>query len=181
MRTEKNNPFPSFLYRGVLVKALVLLTGFQLLAFSYFLQELHLSNAPHTVNQSLPLVYIAKGWTSYDKVSQKLMINQSQEAISKQGRSTFKFAILSPAGYDNVQLYCSALETFEGRIAIKNVIGEELRSINYEFKKGKQVIELAVEDWLAGKYLVQIKGEHFSATKTFEVGKTNKAKYASRF
>ncbi|MEM9822033.1 MAG: hypothetical protein AAF985_13215, partial [Bacteroidota bacterium] len=153
MRTRTNNPFPSLFTKGVFVKALALLTGIQLFAFSYFIQEIQMSNTPHTVNQVLPLTYESKDWTSYDRKSQKLMVYQSQEAVSKHNRATFKFAVLSPYGSNNVQLYCSALEAFEGRIAIRNVIGEEMGSVHHQFAEGKQVLEIDVADWMAGEYL----------------------------
>ena len=81
----------------MLVKGLVLLTGFHLLIFNYYHQELSIQDvAPHTVNNLEQITYSSKDWASYDKKSQKLMVNQSREAVSKQNRTTFKFAILFP-------------------------------------------------------------------------------------
>ena len=68
MRTNSNNLFSSLSSKGVFVKALALLTGFHILALSYFHQEIQLIDTPHAVNQSEPLEYTSKDWTDRKSV-----------------------------------------------------------------------------------------------------------------
>ena len=178
MRTNPNSPLSSLLTKGVLVKTLVFLAGMHLL-LDYINQQFQ-EIAPHTVKNTAELLYRSRDWASYDRKSQKLMVNQSREAVSKQNRTTFKFAILTPILKNNVQLYCSALEPIEARIAISNVIGQELKQAKHEFKQGQQVLELNVSDWVAGNYLLQIESDDYAATRNFEVNHEASARFASR-
>ena len=75
------------------------------------------------------------------------------------------FDLVVKADLDGLQMHCTALDSFEGRVAITNLLGKELLNKEITFVKGTYLLEYNTRHLKKGHYLVHFYNDGYNLTK----------------